>query len=124
MKTLILSFLTVLGLVACSPSELAKFESEDGYIVVFDKQCSNAGILQMFSEMGAPQEILDTLKAGEAHNAKEKVTVELCATEQGPMGPFPDSYFIVDEDGRNGYFNFKPVQPMKHDNPLPGKMGT
>lgn len=122
-KTLLAVLLGVL-LVGCTQPKVLVVAQEQGFtLTIFDAPCENAAVVEIYKSLGAPDEVLASLKQAKVVDP-EGVSQEACSATEGPMGEFPDSVYLIGESGQKGYFSIGQARPMKHDNPRPGMMGT
>lgn len=104
-----------------------KAETENYKMTIFEMKCSDAKVLETFRDLGAPQEVMDTLKQGQIEikvGPRQGIKIAVCATEAGPLGTFEGKLFIADAEGSAGYLTIKEPKPMKEDHPGPNQKGT
>ena len=114
----------VVGAMYYPTDKVVLVAKEQGYtLTVYDAQCRNEEVLEIYKSLGAPDEVLSAAKKAKVVNP-EGVSQEACASKEGPMGEFPSSVYLVGKDGQKGYFPTGEMKPMKHDHPAPGQLGT
>ncbi len=120
----LVSAVVAFGVYVKWPSKALITATSGNYtLTVFDKQCTNEKVLDVFRELGAPVDVVASLK-GATVVSKDGKKYEACVAERGPAGKVENHVFVVSDDGDSGYFPVKVAKPMTQDHPGPGQSGT
>lgn len=96
-----LKALLLAGLLSVVPSMTLAADMEvhieGGKVVLTDKPCKNGLIQYLFVQLGAPLEVLQTLKEGRVVSSDGKVDIEVCYGEYDSS-----TWIVVNEQGGYG----------------------